>query len=172
MAHILAAPPAGGAVTMLVIRPGVDERVQVTEAIVDPEVGILGDTWRSRGNARTPDGLANPDDQVTIMNSRVAMLMAGSEERMPLAGDQIYADLDVGTENLPTGTQVRIGDAILQITDLPHTGCSKFTARFGAAALRLTATEQGRALRLRGVNARVLRRGTIKVGDTITVERP
>ena len=170
--HVKDAPLDKGLVAMLVIRPDIDHREVLSEVIADSDAGIVGDNWRRRGNARTPDGLANPGDQVTLMNLRAALLMAGSQERIPLAGDQIYVDLDIGVENLPPGTRLVLGEATLEITDVPHTGCEKFTARFGVAALRLTATPEGRALRLRGVNTRIISTGVIRVGDVISVDRP
>ena len=119
-----------------------------------------------------PDGSANPAAQVTVMNARAALLVAGTPDRMPLAGDQVYADLDLSTDNLPTGTILDFGDCALEVTDEPHTGCKQFSARFGVEALRLTATPEGRFLRLRGINARVVRPGVLRVGDTVTVVRP
>jgi MOSC domain-containing protein YiiM len=119
-----------------------------------------------------PDGSADPDAQVTVMNSRAALLVASTRERMPLAGDQVYVDLDLSVDNLPTGTVLDFGDAALEVTAAPHTGCAKFSARFGVDALRLTATPEGRSLRLRGINTRVLRGGVIRVGDDVRVVRP
>ena len=169
---IQGSPADGGAVTMLVVRPAIEARRTADEVTVDVGAGVIGDSWRERGSSRTPDGSANLEDQVTVMNARAALLMAGSTDRMPLAGDQIYADLDLSTDNLPTGTRLEIGTAILEVTALPHTGCAKFTQRFGVDAVRLTATPEGRFLRLRGINTRVVRGGAIRVGDTVRVVRP
>jgi MOSC domain-containing protein YiiM len=106
------------------------------------------------------------------MNSRAVDLVAVTRERWPLAGDQLYVDLDLSTENLPTGTILEIGEAQLEVTAAPHTGCAQFKERFGVEALRLTATPEGRFLRLRGINARVVRGGDIHAGDTVSVVRP
>jgi hypothetical protein len=161
-----------GVVELLVVRPAVGERETPAEVIADLDQGLLGDTWRQRGSRRMADGSADPEAQVTVMNVRAALLMAATRERMPLAGDQVYVDLDLSVDNLPTGTVLDFGDAALEVTAAPHTGCAKFSARFGVEALRLTATAEGRSLRLRGINTRVVRGGAIRVGDRVRVVRP
>lgn len=170
--HVRQAPRDSGALELVVVRPAPGERVVLDEAVVDPAVGIQGDSWDQRGSSRTPDGGPNPEAQVTVMSSRAVDLVAGSRDRWALAGDQLYADLDVSVENLPTGTRLVIGDAVLEVTAAPHTGCAQFKERFGVEALRLTATPDGRELRLRGINTRVVSGGTIRPGDTVVVERP
>lgn len=165
-------PRDAGLLELVVVRPAPGERDVLAVAHVDPTVGVRGDTWTERGSSRTPDGGPNPEAQVTVMNSRAADLVAGSRERWALAGDQLYADLDVSETNLPTGTRLHIGEAVLEVTAAPHTGCSQFKERFGVEALRLTATPDGRELRLRGINTRVLSAGEIRPGDTVRVERP
>jgi hypothetical protein len=165
-------PADAGTVELIVIRPGVDERVLLETAQMSLATGVEGDSWDQRPSRRTPDGGPNPAAQVTVMNSRAAELVAGSRERWPLAGDQIYADLDVSLTNLPTGTLLHLGEATLEVTDAPHTGCAKFSARFGVEALRLTATPDGKELRLRGINTTVVRGGRFAVGDQVIVERP
>jgi MOSC domain-containing protein YiiM len=172
LAEVRRSPSDAGIVEMLVVRPAVDARSVVDRVQVDLQRGLVGDSWLERGNSRTPDGSADPQAQVTVMNSRAALLMAGQRDRMPLAGDQLYLDLDLSVDNLPTGTVLEFADAALEVTAAPHTGCSKFTARFGVDALRLTATPDGLQLRLRGINARVVRPGAISVGETVRVVRP
>ncbi|MFN8167254.1 MAG: hypothetical protein U0S36_00575 [Candidatus Nanopelagicales bacterium] len=170
--HVRLSPTDVGTVELLVVRPGVDERVVLTSVAISEEQGLEGDSWDQRPSRRTPDGGPNPAAKVTVMNARAAALVAGERERWPLAGDQVYADLDVSLDNLPTGTRLHLGDAILEVTDAPHTGCAKFSARFGVDALRLTATPEGKQLRLRGINTAVVRGGTVAVGDQVVVERP
>jgi MOSC domain len=172
LASVRLSPRDEGIVELLVRRPVVEAREAPAHVVVDRQDGILGDNWRERGSRRGPDGAADPEAQVTVMNSRAALLMAATLERMPLAGDQVYVDLDLSVENLPTGTVLDFGDAALEVTAAPHTGCAKFSARFGVDALRLTATPEGRALRLRGINTRVLRGGVIRVGEGVRVVRP
>jgi hypothetical protein len=172
MDAVRASPRDSGTVTLLVLRPAVDERETPLEVTIDADGGLVGDTWKMRGSRRMPDGSADPEAQVTVMNSRAALLMAATAERMPLAGDQVYVDLDLSVDNLPTGTVLDFGGAALEVTAAPHAGCAKFSARFGVDALRLTAAPEGRALRLRGINTRVLRGGVIRVGDDVRVVRP
>jgi len=171
MDEVRRSPADSGRVQLLVRRPAVDERETPAEVVLDRVEGVVGDNWRSRGNSHSPDGSANPEEQVTVMNARVAALVSGGEdERWQLAGDQIYADLDLSVSNLPPGTRLRIGTAVLEISARPHTGCSKFAARFGPEATRLVNSPEGRQLRLRGVNCRVIAGGVVRLGDTITKE--
>lgn len=143
----------------IVLRPAVDQRELVPVAELDVEQGVLGDTWRSRGNRHMPDGAADPRAQVTIMNARFARLIAGEgAERWARAGDQLYVDFDLSIEHLPPGTRLEIGDAQLEVSDKPRTGCAKFAARFGEDALRFVGSPEGRVLRLRGMDARGRRR--------------
>lgn len=162
--EIRRSPAGAGTVELIVRRPAVDEREVVAEGVLDLEEGLRGDTWRARGSGSGP---ANPEAQVTLMNARAAAAVAGWRERWPLAGDQLFVDLDLSVESLPPGTQVRVGEAIVEISELPHTGCAKFSARFGSDALRWVNSPEGRALRLRGVNARVVAGGTVRPGDAI-----
>jgi MOSC domain-containing protein YiiM len=170
--HVRGAPAEGGVVELLVVRPALGERRELDTVDVDLERGLVGDTWIERGSRRTVDGGPNPEAQVTVMCSRAADLVAGSRDRWGLAGDQVYVDLDLSLDNLPTGTVLTIGDVELEVTAAPHTGCAKFAERFGTEALRLTATPEGRELRLRGINTRVVRGGTMRAGDVVEVRRP
>ncbi len=167
VARVTASPAAQGTLELIVRRPEVDEREIVTEAVLDVTEGLVGDMWRRRGSSRTADGSANPDAQVTIMNAHAAEAVAGSRERWPLAGDQLYVDFDLSVDNLPAGKRIAVGSAIVEVTAEPHTGCAKFRARFGPAALRWVNQPPGRELRLRGVNVRVVESGTVKAGDPI-----
>jgi MOSC domain-containing protein YiiM len=165
--HIRAAPVDGGTVVLIAKRPGVDERKVVTEARLTIEEGLEGDTWRVRGSSRTPDGGPNPEAQLTLMNARLALAIADDRERWPLAGDQLYVDLDLSRANLPPGSKVQIGSAVIEFSEPPHTGCAKFSSRFGVDALKFVNSPLGRELRLRGANCRVVVAGTVRTGDTI-----
>jgi hypothetical protein len=160
-------PSDGGTVELIVRRPAVGEREALAEAALDVDTGLAGDTWPVRGSKRTADGSSHPDMQLTVMNSRAALLVAQEPERRMLAGDQLYADLDLSPANLPPGTRLAIGSAVIEVTDQPHLGCAKFAARFGKDAWRFVNSRAGRELRLRGLNARVVVSGTVRPGDTI-----
>ena len=161
------APADSGTVELIVARPAVDERVILTEARLDLAGGLEGDTWRGRGSSRTADGSANPDAQLTLMNARVASAIAGGRERWPLAGDQLYVDLDISLANLPPGSRVQLGSAVIEFSEAPHTGCAKFVARYGVDAQKFVNSPIGRELRLRGANCRVVVAGTVRQGDVI-----
>jgi MOSC domain-containing protein YiiM len=165
--HIREAPADDGIVELIACRPAEDEREVVTEARLDTHDGLEGDTWRARGSRHTPDGGPNLEAQLTLMNARAAAAIAGERERWPLAGDQIYVDLDISRTNLPPGSRVQIGSAVIEFSEAPHTGCAKFSARFGNDALRFVNSPTGRDLRLRGANCRVVIAGTVRAGDVI-----
>lgn len=167
MDHVRAAPRDAAAVELIVRRPGPGERETVLEALLDPELGLVGDGWLGRGSRAMADGGANPEAQLTIMGTRVLEAIEPDRGRWPLAGDQLFLDLDLGEANLPTGTRLAIGTAIAEVTALPHTGCSQFAARFGHDALRWISTPEGRSLRMRGMYVRVVRAGTVRVGDRV-----
>jgi hypothetical protein len=164
---IRSSPADVGRVELIVRRPAVGERDLVTEARLDCDRGLVGDTWIDRPSRQTADGSPHSDMQLTLMNARAARLVASGVERAPLAGDQLYVDLDLSEANLPPGSRLRIGSAVIEITAEPHRGCQKFTQRFGLAALRFVNSETGAALRLRGANAKVVAPGTIRTGDTV-----
>lgn len=163
--HLRATPRGEGVVELIVRRPAVDEREVVEEAELDLEDGLVGDSWKARG--RSGGRPSNTNAQVTVMNARATALVAGDRERWPLAGDQLYVDLDLSGEHLPPGTQLEVGTALLEVTEDPHTGCKKFSARFGLEALMFVNSPDGRALNLRGINTRIVRPGTVRVGDAI-----
>jgi MOSC domain-containing protein YiiM len=154
------APGDGGVLEMIVRRPGVGERETLEEAALSTEAGLVGDSWSTR---KDPD----PAAQLTIMSSRLIALVAGDRGRWPLAGDQLFVDLDLSVANLPAGTRLAIGSAVIEISEEPHTGCRKFLSRYGVDAQKFVNSRAGRELRLRGVNARVVRAGTIRRGDRV-----
>ncbi len=165
---VRSSPAAQGIVELIVRRPAENEREVLDEGRLDLVEGLVGDDWRARGSSRNPDGSANAEAQITLMNARAAALIAGSRERWPLAGDQLYVDFDLSFENLPTGSRLAVGEAVVEVTQDPHTGCAKFSARFGSDALKFVNKSPGRELRLRGVNTRVVTPGTVRPGDAIS----
>ena len=168
LAHIERSPNNHGVLRLIVRRPRAGAREVLDEARLDPAVGLVGDTWHMRRGWRRTRPSPDPDAQITIMNARAIALVAQSEDRWPLAGDQLYLDLNLSEENLPAGTRLAIGSAVVEVTSEPHTGCRKFAARFGADATRFVNSKEGRRLHLRGINARVVQPGTIRVGEFAT----
>jgi hypothetical protein len=165
LGHIRDSPQDGGRVVLVVSRPAVNQRELPAEAVFDQVAGLSGDNWLARGSKSTADGSADPERQVTVMNARAAELVAGGRERMPLAGDQLYVDLDLSLDNLPAGSLLAVGQAVLRVSEAPHLGCAKFVERFGAEAMRFVNSRLGRQLRLRGMNARVVVPGIVRPGD-------
>ncbi len=163
--NIRLSPKDNGVVQLIVRRPDVGERERLTRAELDANEGLVGDNWLSRGSRRTDDGSAHPDMQLNIMNSRVIELVASTPDRWPLAGDQVYLDLDLSKNNLPAGTRLSLGDAIIEVTAEPHTGCKKFVTRFGLDAVVFVNSSRGKKFCLRGINAKVVRSGFFSVGD-------
>jgi hypothetical protein len=160
-------PKDQGVLQLIVRRPGVDEREVLSSGALDLQEGLLGDTWKTRPSALTPDGSPHPDRQLNIMNARAAALIAHDSDRWALAGDQLYIDLDLSADNLPPGTRLAIGSAVIEVTSQPHRGCKKFLARFGADALKFVNSPSGDELHLRGINAKVVQPGEIRVGDLV-----
>jgi hypothetical protein len=166
--HIRAAPKDHGALRLIVRRPAINAREVLDEGELSVEVGLVGDTWPMRSSSRSADGLAHPDMQLNIMGARAVALVAQSPERWALAGDQLFVDLDLSAANLPAGTRLAIGTAVVEVTPQPHTGCAKFVERFGLDAMRFVNSPVGRDLNLRGINARVVTPGVIRVGDRVS----
>jgi len=160
-------PSDQGLLKLIVRRPKTDKREIVNEAELNLEVGLVGDIWKVRGSKATPDGSANIEAQITLMNMRAIALLAQDESRWALAGDQLYVDFDLSEANLPAGTRIAIGSAILEVSSTPHTGCAKFSERFGKDALKFVNSPEGKQLHLRGINARVVQAGEIRVGDVV-----
>ena len=163
------APAAGDAARLesIVVRPSRGERVLLDEVRLDPAFGVEGDDWAARGSGMTADGSADPECQVTLINVRVLEAIEPDRARWPLAGDQLLVDLDLSLEALPPGSRIAIGSTVLEMSATPHTGCASFSARFGSDALRWINTPEGRQQRRRGANARVVRAGSVRVGDVI-----
>ena len=158
--HVLRSPSEVGRVEMVVRRPVEGEREVLSEARIEPGRGVVGDRWSAKPTR-------SPEAEVTLMNARCIALLAGEVDRWPLAGDQLYVDLDLSVEHLPAGSRLQVGEAVLEVSEKPHRGCAKFSARFGLEALRFVNSEEGRAARLRGMNALVVRGGAVRPGDPI-----
>jgi hypothetical protein len=162
--NVRLSPVDAGRVELVVRRPEEDQREVLTEGELSTDTGLVGDKWSVIQDGKAP----NPEAQLTLMNARVAALLAGSANHGGLAGDQLYVDLDLSAENLPPGTRLSVGSAMIEVTAEPHTGCGKFARRFGVDALKFVNTADGRRLNLRGINTKVIVGGIVRPGDTIT----
>ncbi|MEK7728855.1 MAG: methyltransferase domain-containing protein, partial [candidate division KSB1 bacterium] len=164
---ILQSPKHEGNLELIVRRPQIEAREVLEVGELDCSEGLIGDNWKTRGSSRSAEGGPHPDMQLNLMNARAIALLAQEKERWALAGDQLYIDLDLSEANMPAGTRLALGAAIIEITAQPHTGCKKFASRFGVEAVKFVNSPLGRELRLRGVNAKVVQAGIIRVGDTV-----
>ncbi len=166
--HLRAAPAEAGTLTLVVRRPARLAREVLDEALIDEEAGLVGDNWLSRATSRAVAAGRHLDGQVTVMSSRMVGLLGETDDERALAGDQLYVDLDLSHDNLPAGTWFRVGDdVVLEVTAKPHAGCKKFLTRFGPDAVAFVNSEEGARRRLRGLNARVVHGGTVRVGDDV-----
>ena len=166
--HLRAAPADAGTLTLVVRRPERLARELLDEAVIDEADGVVGDNWLTRATSRALAEGRHLDAQVTVMSSRMVGLLGDTDDERALAGDQLYVDLDLSHDNLPAGSRIQVGaDVVLEVTAKPHAGCKKFLARFGADAVAFVNGEEGSRLRLRGLNARVVRGGVVRVGDDV-----
>jgi hypothetical protein len=154
-----AAPRERGVLEMIVRRPARGEREVLEQGELVAGEGLVGDRW----------ALATPrrGEPLTLMSARVIALLAQSRERWPLSGDQLYVDLDLSAEHLPPGTHLEVGGAVIEVSAEPHTGCRKFRERYGLDAVRFVGAAVGKELNLRGIKARVVSSGTVRVGDAV-----
>ncbi len=165
--EIRRSPKDVGVLELIVRRPAVDEREVLESGELNLKEGLVGDSWKLRSSSRTPDGSPHPDMQLNVINSRLIALLAQDRERWPLAGDQLFLDMDLSEENLPAGTKLSLGSAIIEVTSQPHTGCQKFVSRFGLDAMKFVNSPLDRKLHLRGINAKVVQPGEIRVRDLV-----
>jgi len=167
LALIRQSPRDEGVLAMIVRRPENGQREVLGEGLLNQAEGLVGDNWRMRDKPAAEDDPAHLNNQITVMNVRVVSLVAQAKERWPLAGDQLYVDLDLSVKNLPAGTRLAIGTAVIEVSTLLHTGCKLFMARFGLDALKFVNSVTGKPLRLRGLNAKVVQPGVIRAGDMV-----
>lgn len=163
--RIMDAPADLGVLSLIVRRPSEGEREVLEVGQLDLADGLLGDSWKLR--TATIEGEPDPYNQINVMSARAISLIAGEPDRWQLAGDQLYLDFDISADNIPSGSRIAIGETVIEVSEAPHTGCQKFSQRFGVDALRFVNSEAGRKLRLRGFNARVIVPGTIRTGDAV-----
>jgi hypothetical protein len=169
--EIIASPKDVGVVALVVQRPAVGERRVVDSGVLSVDDGLVGDNWKARGSGMTPGRKSHPEMQLNVMNARAAALVAQNPDRWALAGDQLYVDLDLSLDNLPPESRLRVGNAVIEVTAIPHRGCRKFVQRFGRDAMEFVNSDLGCRLNLRGINAKVIEGGEITVNDRISVEK-
>jgi hypothetical protein len=164
-----AVPTTVGTLELVVRRPKPAQRDVLDEGVLDVDLGLVGDGWLARARSRAIADGRHFQSQITVMSSRMVGLLDDDVAEQALAGDQLYVDLDISQTNLPAGSRLAVGaEAVLEISAKPHTGCAKFTRRFGEDAVAFVNSETGRELRLRGLNARIVTGGTIRPGDKVT----
>jgi MOSC domain-containing protein YiiM len=160
---VRASPKDNGVLKRIVLRLPNTQRRTPSQAIISLANGVEGDTWSLKTDP-------NPLSQVSVMNARFLKAIAGDTERMNLAGNNLIVDLDLQKSNLPPGTRLHVGQAVIEVTDYPHKGCTKFERWYGKAMRDLANSPEGMALRLRGLYARVVHEGEVRIGDTVSKE--
>ena len=164
---MLASPKDQGTLEAIVIRPETDQRELLEKVSLSPEGGVEGDRWAATSFLRLPDGRPDPKVQVSLMNARILRLIARDDRRIDLAGDNLVVDLDLSEANIPVGQKLAVGETLLQVSDIPHTGCGAFAERYGPDAVRFINAAERKHLHLRGIYAQVLQAGSIRTGDAI-----
>lgn len=164
------APVGSGKVDFLINRPSEGVHVPVQELYLDVDKGIIGDRWSETAWLRLPDGRPDPRVQVSLTNTKVMQCFTGSQpEAVFRCGDNLYLDLNLTERYLRVGAQVRVGQAILEISDIMNDACGKFSQRFGKQSFAFVRSEENEALRLRGCFARIIRSGTVQAGDAVSL---
>ncbi len=163
--EIRRAPQQAGRVELVARRPRAGEREVVAHAVLDVELGLVGDSWSKRPHRKL--GRPHPEGQITLMGARAIAAIMPDRADWAGAGDQLFVDLDLSPANVPPGTRLAVGTAVLEVTAEPHLGCVKFTKRYGSAATKWVNTPTGKQLNLRGINAKVVVAGEVRPGDAI-----
>jgi len=166
--HIKNSPTNNGPLEMIVVRPETQERTELKSCQLSSALGVHGDRWLANSWKTLPDGSSDPEVQVAITNIRCIDLVAGQRERWNLLGDNLYIDFDLSEDNIRIGDQLSIGSTILEVSREPNYGCAKYLKHFGKDALKFLNTAEGKQLRLRGIFAKIIKDGTVTVGDTVT----
>jgi hypothetical protein len=168
MPHVLAAPKSDAPITSLCLRPAFGERSFPDHIVMTRAEGIPGERWATLPWSKLPDGSPDPRIQVSLLPSRV-MDLVWQDKSMPHPGDPIVADLDMSFANLPIGTLIQAGTAVLRVSDLPNNGCAKWKVRYGADAMAWVTADP--SLRLRGVLCSVEVDGAVSLTDRLQVLR-
>lgn len=166
--QVTAGPKDHGELKAIFVRPGPGQRLDVSSVAISSAGGLEGDHWAKGCWKSLPDGSPDPDVQVFIMNARFLDLIAQERSHWASCGNSFVADMDLGADNLPVGTRLKAGSAELEITAVPGTGCEAFIEWYGRDACVFVNTGEGKKNRLRGVYARVVKDGVVRIGDTLT----
>ncbi len=166
--EILKSPKDRGPIESITVRPASEQRRTVNSVAISLAGGVEGDHWAQGCWKSTDAGKPHPDVQICMMNSRCIDLIAGDKDNWAPAGDNLFIDMDLTPENLPPGTRIAMGTAILEITDTAHKGCAKFIERYGRDACVFVNVGDGDRYKLRGIYGRVVQDGVLSVGDLAT----
>lgn len=165
---VLESPKDNGAIEQIIVRPAANERRPVNSVAISLAGGLEGDHWAQGCWKSNESGEPHPDVQICMMNSRCIDLIAGDKSNWAPAGDNLFIDMDLTPDNLPPGTHISMGTAVLEITDTPHKGCAKFIERYGRDACVFVNVGDGDRYKLRGIYGRVVQDGVISVGDKVS----
>jgi hypothetical protein len=164
---ILAAPRDAGVTRLLCSRPKPNHRTFPQTLTFTRASGVAGDFESSRPWLTLPDGSPDPRNQVSIMSWQVLDLVWRDRDRVAHPGDNIAVDMNLTAHNLPVGTLLAAGTAILRVSDEPNDGCVKWKVRSGRAAYDWSTRDDHLPLRLRGVYCSVEQDGEMHLGDTL-----
>lgn len=165
---IMAAPKDGAAIEMLCLRPAMGERRFVDEIHVTREEGIPGERWLTQPWMRLPGGQPDPAIQVSFLQRRVLDLVWRDREGTPHPGDTFVVDMDLSEANLPAGSLLQVGSAVLEVSTVFNNACAKWKKRYGDDALDWVRAYENKEFRPRGVLAKVHRDGVFRAGDRLT----
>jgi len=166
--HIMAAPKDGAAIEMLCFRPGYGQRNFVDKLVVTRGRGMPGERWETAPWLRKDDGTGHPGIQISILQKRVLDLVWRDRSSVIHPGDSFIVDMELSEANLPVGQLLRVGTAVLQVSDVFNDGCVKWKVRYGEAAKDWIVAPGHRELRLRGVLCSIVKDGEMKAGDQLT----
>jgi hypothetical protein len=167
MAHVLAAPKDEAPIEMLCRRPGFGEREIVSELELTIAQGIPGERWQTTPWMRLADGSPDPRIQVSILPTRVMQAVWLDRNSQPHPGDPIVADLDCSYGNLPVGSLLQAGTAILEVSDVFNDACIKWKQRYGTPAKDWITDRENVHLRLRGLLCKIVQDGTVTAKDRL-----